>query len=74
MSRFEQGQDTVGKMSTFMVCGWFFLELDKDRFLGGDLSGQQVPPHVWYGMACLLIRELWVCVLFKSNGEGYGYT
>jgi hypothetical protein len=24
-------------------------------------------------MTCLLIRELWVYVLFKSNGEGYGY-
>jgi hypothetical protein len=33
-----------------------------------------VPPHVWYGRTCLLIRELWVCVLFESNGEGYGYT
>jgi hypothetical protein len=33
-----------------------------------------VPPHVQYGMTWLLIRELWVCVLFESNGEGYGYT
>jgi hypothetical protein len=33
-----------------------------------------VPPHVWYGTACLLIRELWVCDLLESNGEGYGYT
>jgi hypothetical protein len=33
-----------------------------------------MPPHVRYGTTCLLIRELWVCVLFESNGEGYGYT
>jgi hypothetical protein len=33
-----------------------------------------VPPHVWYGMTCLLIRECWVCVLFMISGEGYGYT
>jgi hypothetical protein len=34
MSGFEQGQDTVGKVATFMVCGWFLLELVKDWFLG----------------------------------------
>jgi hypothetical protein len=33
-----------------------------------------VPPRVWYGMISLLIRELWLCVLFESNGEGYGYN
>jgi hypothetical protein len=26
----------VGKVATFMVGGWFFLELAKDRFLGVD--------------------------------------
>jgi hypothetical protein len=25
-------------------------------------------------MTCLLMKELWVCVLFKSNEEGYGYN
>jgi hypothetical protein len=74
MSRFEQGQDTVGKVATFMVCGWFLLDSARDRFLGVDPLGQHVPPRVWYGTTCLLIRELWVCALFKSNGEGYGYT
>jgi hypothetical protein len=63
----------VGKVATFMVCGRFLLESAKDRFLGVDPLGQHIPPHVWYGMTCLLIRELWVCVLFESNGEGYGY-
>jgi hypothetical protein len=33
-----------------------------------------VPPCVPHGMTCLLIKELWVCVLFKSNEEGYGYN
>jgi hypothetical protein len=36
MPGFEQGQDTVGKVATFMVCGWFLLESAKDRFLGVD--------------------------------------
>jgi hypothetical protein len=31
-------------------------------------------PRVRYGMTCLLIRELCVCVLFESNEEKYGYT
>jgi hypothetical protein len=74
MSRFEQGQDTMGEVATFMVCGWFLLELAKDWLLGVDPPGQQVPPRVRYGTTCLLIRELWVCVLFESNREGYGYT
>jgi hypothetical protein len=38
MSGFEQGQDTVGKVATFMICGWFLLESAMDRFLGVDLS------------------------------------
>jgi hypothetical protein len=34
MPGFEQGRDTVRKVATFMVCGWFFLESAKDQFLG----------------------------------------
>jgi hypothetical protein len=30
--------------------------------------------RVRYRTTCLLIRKLWVCVIFESNGEGYGYT
>jgi hypothetical protein len=33
------------------------LESTKDRILGVDTLGQQVPPHVWYGTTCLLIRD-----------------
>jgi hypothetical protein len=32
------------------------LESTKDQILGLDPPGQHVPPCVWYGMACLLIR------------------
>jgi hypothetical protein len=33
------------------------LESAKDRIIGVDTLGQQVPPCVRYGMACLLIRD-----------------
>jgi hypothetical protein len=37
---------------------WFvMLEFAKDRIIGVDTPGQRVPPRVWYGMACLLIRD-----------------
>jgi hypothetical protein len=52
MLGFEQGQDTVGKVATFKVCGWFLLESAKDLFLGVDRQGQHVPPRVRYGMTC----------------------
>jgi hypothetical protein len=34
------------------------LESTKDRVLGVDTLVQQVSPHVRYGMACLLIRDI----------------
>jgi hypothetical protein len=37
---------------------WFvMLESAKDRILV-DTLGQHVPPRVWYGMTCLLIRDV----------------
>jgi hypothetical protein len=30
----------------------------KDRILGVDTLGQQVTPHVGYGMTCLLIMDV----------------
>jgi hypothetical protein len=57
-----------------MVCGCFLLESAKDQLLRVDPTRQHVPPCVRYGTNCLLIRHLRVCVLFESNGEGYGYT
>jgi hypothetical protein len=32
------------------------LKSAKDQIIGVDTPGQQVPPCVWYEMACLLIR------------------
>jgi hypothetical protein len=38
---------------------WFvMLESAKDRVIGVDTPGQQVPPRVRYGTACLLIRDV----------------
>jgi hypothetical protein len=34
------------------------LKSVKDRVIGADTPGQQVPPHVRYGTACLLIRDV----------------
>jgi hypothetical protein len=37
---------------------WFvMLESAKDRVIGVDTSGQQVPPRVQYETTCLLIRD-----------------
>jgi hypothetical protein len=33
------------------------LKSAKDRVIGVDTPGQQVPPRVQYGTACLLIRN-----------------
>jgi hypothetical protein len=38
------------------------LKSAKDGILGVDPPGQHVPPRVWYGMACLLIRYAIGCV------------
>jgi hypothetical protein len=46
--------ETVG----FHPVMWLvMLKSTKDQVLGVDTPGQQVPPRVRYGMACLLIRE-----------------
>jgi hypothetical protein len=38
---------------------WFvMLESAKDQVIGVDIPGQQLPPRVRYGMACLLIRDV----------------
>jgi hypothetical protein len=38
---------------------WFvMLESAMDRVIGVDTPGQQVLPRVWYGMTCLLIRDV----------------
>jgi hypothetical protein len=38
---------------------WFaMLESAKDRVIGVDTPGQQVPPRVRYGTACLVIMDV----------------
>jgi hypothetical protein len=47
--------ETVG----FCQVMWFvMLESAKDRVFGVDTLGKQLPPRVWYEMACLLIRDV----------------
>jgi hypothetical protein len=45
------------------------LESAKDQVLGADAPGQQVPPRVWYGMACLLIRDAMGSVPYSDEWE-----
>jgi hypothetical protein len=47
--------ETVG----FHQVRWLvMLESAKDQILEVDTPGKQVMPCVWYGMACLLIRDI----------------
>jgi hypothetical protein len=41
--------ETVG---ICQVMSFVMLKSTKDRVIGVDTPGQQVPPHVRYGMAC----------------------
>jgi hypothetical protein len=34
------------------------LKSSNDQVLGVDTPGQQVPPRVWYGTTCLIIRDV----------------
>jgi hypothetical protein len=46
--------ETVGFCQVMWIV---MLESAKDRVLGVDTLGQQVPPRVRYGTTCLLIRD-----------------
>jgi hypothetical protein len=49
---------------------WFvILESAKDRVIGVDTPGQQVPPRVRYGTACLLIRDAVGSVPYSNEWE-----
>jgi hypothetical protein len=49
---------------------WFImLESAKDRVLGVDTLGQQVPPRVRYGTNCLLIRDIVESVPYSDEWE-----
>jgi hypothetical protein len=60
--------ETVGFCQVLWIV---MLESAKDRVLGVDTPGQQVTPHVWYEMACLLIRDVVGC---ESCSEVWGKT
>jgi hypothetical protein len=48
---------------------WFvMLESAKDRVIV-DTPGQQVPPRVWYGTTCLLIRDVVGSVPYSYEWE-----
>jgi hypothetical protein len=47
--------ETVGICRVMWIV---MLESAKDRILGIDTPGQQVPPRVWYGTTCLLIGDI----------------
>jgi hypothetical protein len=47
----------------FRQVNWFvILESAKDQIIGVDTPGQHVPPHVWCGTTCLLLRNTIGCV------------
>jgi hypothetical protein len=45
------------------------LESAKDRVLGVDTPGQQVPPHVRYGTTCLIMRDVVESVPYSDEWE-----
>jgi hypothetical protein len=75
---FDRGEDRcyglskVGMVETVGVrqVMWFvMLEYAKDRILGVDTPGQHVPPRVWYGTTCLIIRYGIGCVSCSVEWE-----
>jgi hypothetical protein len=49
----------MAEMVGFHQVRWFVMvESAKDRILGVDTPGQQMPPCVRYGTTCLLIRDV----------------
>jgi hypothetical protein len=50
--------ETVGFHQVLWIV---MLKSAKYQILGVDTLGQYVPPHVWYGIACILIRDVVSC-------------
>jgi hypothetical protein len=55
---FEHGIAMVETVGTRQLMWTVMLDSTKDRILGVDTPGQQVPPRVWYGTTCLLIWDV----------------
>jgi hypothetical protein len=45
------------------------LKSANDRILGAEPQGQHVSPRVWYGIACLLIRDVVGSVPYSDEWE-----
>jgi hypothetical protein len=45
------------------------LESTKDQILWVDILGQHVPPRIWYGTTCLLIRDDVESVPYSNEWE-----
>jgi hypothetical protein len=58
--------ETVGIRQ--VMC-FVMLKSSKGRVIGVDTTGQQVLPHVRYGIACLLIRDVMGSVPFSDEWE-----
>jgi hypothetical protein len=57
-----------------IISSWHVvLESAKDQILGVNTPGQHVPPCVRYGMACLLIRNVIVCVSYSVEWRMTSY-
>jgi hypothetical protein len=76
---FDPGEDRcyalskVGMVETVgirQVMWLVLLESAKDRILGVDTLGQHVPPRVWYGTTCWLIRKALVSLSCRKRGIG----
>jgi hypothetical protein len=76
---FDRGEDqccdlsNVGMVETVgirQVMWIVVLESAKDRILGVDILGQHVPPRVWYGTTCWLIRKALVILSCWKSGTG----
>jgi hypothetical protein len=48
----------VATVGIHQIMWLVMLESAKDRVIGVDTPGQQVPPRVRYGTTCLLIRDV----------------
>jgi hypothetical protein len=51
------------------VMWYVMLKSTKDRVIGVDTPGQQVSSCVWYGTACLLIRDAVESVSYSDEWE-----
>jgi hypothetical protein len=58
--------ETVGFCQVMWIV---MLESAKDQVLEVDTLGQQVSPRVWYGTACLLIRDAMGSVPYSYEWE-----